>query len=230
LNLLKKICYITLGILLSIVLLLTSVEIVAFNLSHYSRSFDKYNITEATGMDMENLEYTIEDLLKYLKDDRQELDTRAVVNGEEREVFGERETLHMVDVKELFVNGMLVRNISIPLIIIISLFIIKKDKYWRKGFSKTLLYTSICNVALLGILLILMAIDFYKYFTYFHLIFFTNDLWLLNPNTDVLIQMVPEAFFYDTAIKIVTYFVGSLIILGLFGLYYIKKNKTQYGN
>jgi len=224
--------YITVGVLLSIVLLLTSVEIVAFNLNHYSESFIKYNITEATGMDMENLEYAIEDILEYLKDDRDELDTRAVINGEKTEVFGERETQHMVDVKDLFIKGILMRNISIPLIIIISLFIIKKDKYWRNGFSKTLLYTSVCNIAILGILLILMAIDFYKYFTYFHLMFFTNDLWLLNPNTDVLIQMVPEVFFYDTALKIVTYFIGTLVVLGLFGLYLIKKNKnkTRYGN
>ena len=226
----KKLGYIILGILLSIILLLTSIEIVAFNLTHYRKSFDKYNITEATSMDMENLEYTIDDLLKYLKDDKEELDTRAVIKGEEREVFGNREKLHMVDVKELFMKGRLIRNISIPLIIIISFFIIRNDKYWRKGLSKTLLYTAICNIVILATLLILMAIDFYKYFTYFHLIFFTNDLWLLNPNTDVLIQMVPEAFFYDTAVKIIIYFVGSLTILGLLGLYSIKRNKTQYGS
>ncbi len=226
----KKLGYIILGILLSIILLLTSIEIVAFNLTHYRKSFDKYNIIEATSMDMENLEHTIDDLLKYLKDDREELDTRAVIKGEEREVFGNREKFHMVDVKELFMKGRLIRNISIPLIIIISFFIIRNDKYWKKALSKTLLYTAICNIVILATLLILMAIDFYKYFTYFHLIFFTNDLWLLNPNTDVLIQMVPEAFFYDTAVKIIIYFVGSLIILGLLGLYSIKRNKTQYGN
>lgn len=218
-----------LGVLFSIVLLLTSVEIVAFNLDHYSKSFTKYNITEATGMDMENLEHTIEDLLEYLDDDRYQLDTRAVINGEEREVFGERERLHMVDVKELFIKGKLIRNVSILFIISILLFVIKKDKHWKNSFAKTLLYTSVSNVGLLCILLILMAVDFYKYFTYFHLIFFNNDLWILDPTTDILIQMVPEAFFYDTAVKIVVYFVGSLLTLGLLSLYYMKKNKTQYG-
>ena len=228
-NLLKKISYISLGILLSIVLLFTSVEIVAFNLNHYNKSFVKYNITESTGMDMKNLQHTIEDVLLYLKDNREELDTRAVINGEEREVFGEREILHMVDVKELFIKGRFIRNLSIPLILIISLFIIKTDRNWKRSLSKTLLNTSIINIVLLVILLILMAIDFYKYFTYFHLIFLNNDLWILDPKTDVLIQMVPERFFYDTAVKIVSYFVGSLLVLGSFGFYYIKKNKPQYG-
>lgn len=229
-KLFKKSCYIIFGVLLSVVLLFTSVEVVAFNLNHYSKSFTKYNITEATGMNMENLEYTIGDILEYLKDNREELDTRAFIKGEERDVFSTREKLHMIDVKELFVKGRLIRNFSIFLIIIIFLFIIKKDKHWKRNFPKALLYISICNIVLLGILLVLMATDFYKYFTYFHLIFFNNDLWILDPNTDVLIQMVPEAFFYDTAIKIVTYFISSLIVLGLLGVYSMKKNKTQYGN
>lgn len=226
----KKVGYILWGILLSVVLLLTSVEIVAFNLNHYEKSFHKYNITEATGMDTENLKHTIADLLKYLKDDRHELDTRAVIKGEEREVFGNREKLHMIDVKELFIKGRILRNSSIALLAIMGVLLIKKDRYWKKAFAKTLTYTAVINILLLITLSLLMAIDFYKYFTYFHLIFFSNDLWLLDPNTEVLIQMVPEEFFYDTAVKIVSYFVISLVFLGSLGLYFNKKNKTQYGN
>ncbi len=224
---LKKLSYVILGIMVSILLLFTFTEFISFSLDHYITSFDKYNITEATGMDMENLEHTAEDILKYLKDNREKLDTTAIIRGEKTEVFGNREKLHMVDVKELFTVGMLIRNISILIIIGILIFIVKKDKNWKKGFSKTLIYTAIANIALLAILLLLMAIDFHKYFTYFHLIFFNNDLWLLNPNTDVLIQMLPQGFFYDTAVKIVGYFIGSLVVLGSAGLYYIKKAKSN---
>lgn len=222
-NVIKKIGYISTGILLSIILLLTSVELVAFHMNHYRTSFERYKITEATGMDMENLEHTIEDVLKYFKDDRVELDTRAVIHGEERAVFGEREISHMVDVKALFVQGRFIRNSVVPLVMIIAFILIKIDRDWKKGFARTLLYTSIANIALLVILLILMKIDFYKYFTYFHLIFFSNDLWILDPKTDILIQMVPEEFFYSTAVKIIVYFVGSLLVLGSAGGYYLKK-------
>ena len=45
----------------------------------------------------------------------------------------------------------------------------------------------------------LISTDFTKYFTIFHLIFFDNDDWLLNPKTDLLINIVPEGFFRDTA-------------------------------
>jgi len=33
--------------------------------------------------------------------------------------------------------------------------------------------------------------------------FFDNDLWMLNPETDILIQMFPESFFIAMSAKIV---------------------------
>lgn len=196
-------------------------EVIVFNSNHYKKSFVKYNITEATGMDEESLQYITEDILRYLKDNKKELDTRIVIEGKEKEVFGDREKLHMVDVKELFVRGRFLRNAGAVLFVIIGLFLIRKDKQRKKSISNTLLYTAVLNILFLLILLLLIKIDFNRYFTYFHIIFFDNDLWKLNPNTDVLIQMLPEGFFYDTAVKIVFYFVTSLIILGLSGLYFV---------
>jgi integral membrane protein (TIGR01906 family) len=210
-------------------LLLTSLDVVAFNLNHYKKSFVKYGIAEMTGMNDENLECIIEDVLKYLKDDREELDTRAIIKGKEEEVFGDRERLHMVDVKRLFARGKVLRNVSFMLIIIMALFFVKKDGHWKELVSNVLLYISAINILFLFILL-LMKVNFDKYFTYFHVIFFNNDLWELNPNTDILVQMLPENFFYDTAVKAVFYFMISLVVLGLSGLCFVKKCDIQLNN
>ena len=57
----------------------------------------------------------------------------------------------------------------------------------------------------------IIATDFNKYFIIFHHIFFNNDLWMLNPDTDLLINIVPEPFFMDTAARIAaTYGVSVL--------------------
>gem|GEM_PF-510815 len=214
---------------MSMALLLTSLDVVAFNLNHYKKSFVKYGIAEMTGMNDENLECIIEDVLKYLKDDREELDTRAIIKGKEEEVFGDRERLHMVDVKRLFARGKVLRNVSFMLIIIMALFFVKKDGHWKELVSNVLLYISAINILFLFILL-LMKVNFDKYFTYFHVIFFNNDLWELNPNTDILVQMLPENFFYDTAVKAVFYFMISLVVLGLSGLCFVKKCDIQLNN
>lgn len=211
------------GLLLSVTILLSSVEFVAFNMKHYSSSFKKNNISEVTGMDQDNLEFVIKDLLMYLKVEDKTLDTRAVINGVEKEVYGEREKLHMEDVKDLFIKGENIRNIAFYALIILIIFLVLKDKSWKTNLPRTLFYTGILNIILLGILLILLSLDFNKYFTYFHLIFFSNDLWLLDPNTDILIQLVPEQFFYDTASIIIIIFTIASFITGLIGYLILKR-------
>ena len=59
----------------------------------------------------------------------------------------------------------------------------------------------------------LIATDFNKYFVLFHEIFFDNDLWLLDPDTDLMIRMLPEGFFFDMVIRIGVIFIGSLLLL-----------------
>ena len=63
----------------------------------------------------------------------------------------------------------------------------------------------------------------------FHHIFFTNDLWILDPATDMLINIVPEGFFMDTAARIALLF-GSLSLV-LFGvcLFLTVKNRRKEG-
>ena len=39
-------------------------------------------------------------------------------------------------------------------------------------------------------------------FRYFHLISFTNDLWILDPRRDYLIMMFPQGFFFDSTMFI----------------------------
>lgn len=223
----KLIIYIIVGILLTVTVLLTSMEVIAFNMDNFRDSFEKNNISSVTGMDQKNLEYVIEDLLQYLKVEDKTLDTKAVINGEEIEVYGEREKLHMVDVKDLFIKGEKIRNISFYTLLLLTIALIIKDKLWKRNLSRALLYTGIVINLLLALLLILFYIDFNKYFTIFHLIFFNNDLWILDPNTDILIQLVPEKFFYDTVTKIIILFAGSSTVTGIIGYLTLKRQSIS---
>lgn len=73
----------------------------------------------------------------------------------------------------------------------------------------------------------IISTNFTKYFILFHHMFFNNDLWILDPSTDMLINIVPEGFFMDTAGRIAFLF-GSLSLI-LFGLCLIMtlKNKRR---
>ncbi|MBQ6582919.1 MAG: TIGR01906 family membrane protein, partial [Mogibacterium sp.] len=96
-----------------------------------------------------------------------------------------------------------------------------QDLYPRAGSSLTQLIardyrrTSVVTVLAAAALGYLASKDFTKFFTEFHHIFFDNDLWLLDPAKDNLINLLPESFFRDTALTIVLFFAGMMIVTGI---------------
>ena len=138
------------------------------------------------------------------------------MGGEEREFFNAREIAHMEDVQVLFLKAMSLRRICLSICILcLALLLITKAPVRR------VLPPSICigTGLFFGITAVLAGIissNFSKYFVIFHHIFFDNDLWILDPATDMLINIVPEGFFMDTAARIGLLFVISSAVL--FGL------------
>lgn len=214
-------------IFLPLTILLTILQYYSHNLDFYMKEFRKYNVAEVTTMTEEDLSRVAQRLISYLKDEEEDLSIKAVIKGEPREVFGQREKQHMVDVKELFIKGYKLRNmgLSITLLSIIILFFISKSK--NVDIFQALLWSSIIPIFLLIILYILLVIDFNKYFTYFHEIFFTNDLWLLNPKTEVLIQMLPLGFFIDISTRIIGWFLGISITIAVISFINLRKSSLK---
>ena len=119
-------------IFLVIVLFLTSIELVAFDLAFYKREYEKLNIAQSTGMSDEELIRVTEELLNYLRDERDDLVITAVIDGESRPVFNEREIAHMVDVKDLFLGGVNLRIISAVCfaVSLLLLYLLAKKSLW----------------------------------------------------------------------------------------------------
>lgn len=62
-------------------------------------------------------------------------------------------------------------------------------------------------------------VDFDAFWTTFHKIAFRNDLWLLNPATDLMINLFPAEFFSSLVFRIVGFFAFSFV--GFFVLSYL---------
>ena len=80
------------------------------------------------------------------------------------------------------------------------------------------------RAALLGALAFVAAIaalgawgvvDFDSLFTAFHRLLFTNDLWLLDPRTDLLIRICPQSMFMTMAAMIAGGELGLIALLNL---------------
>lgn len=213
----KKILAVLLVISLSMMFLTISIERNAYSVKYFTNSYEKYNIESITSKSSDELDIITLDIIKYLKG----------IGGNEllEPHFNEREVQHMVDVQELFNLERLVKYISILISFAIIYYLIKKEETLLLG--KTFFYGLFSNYILLSLLGVMLLIDFNKYFTYFHLIFFTNELWILDPATDLMIQMLPEEFFIGMAKNIGLSFFLYLAIIQVIGFLIIRREKTK---
>ena len=69
----------------------------------------------------------------------------------------------------------------------------------QRFFWRIVRRTACCMLAFVALLALLAAMDFDRLFILFHQIAFTNNLWLLNPQTDLLIRLMPTQLFIDYA-------------------------------
>lgn len=213
---------------LIIILLITSVEAVAYwTPGYYEKEYEKYHVTEAVHMEMDDLLEVTEEMMAYLRGDREDLHVMTTVNGVSREFFNEREIAHMEDVRNLFLGGIMIRRIclAVAAICIGSLFFMKVRL--KQVLPKCICISTGIFFAVICGLAALISTDFTKYFVIFHKIFFNNDLWLLDPATDLLINIVPEPFFVDTAARIAMVFGISMAVIFLISLLLMRKNQKK---
>ena len=200
---------------LIIAFLITSVEAVAYwTPGYYEKEYTKYQVlNDLPEMNMDDLLDVTDEMMAFLRGKREDLHVYTTMGGEYREFFNDREIAHMEDVRGLFIGGLWLRRIGI----LITLCFAALAYFWgRKSAERTealkrLIPKSLCigTGAVFAVALALIGIistDFSKYFIVFHKIFFNNDLWVLDPRTDMLINIVPEAFFFDTAARIALVF------------------------
>ena len=209
---------------LSVVMLLTIVDYNCFDMSFYQKEYIQNDTCTATGLNEDDLLDTTNVLFYYLHDERYDLNLEHVINGNMREVFDTREKTHMIDVKNLYQNAMSVRNV----LLITSIVLLAVGLYLSKGRYIRFIYdgykTGVSFLLLIIVCIAVIAImDFNAFWLQFHYLFFTNDLFLLDPNTEILINMVPEQFFTDLVFRIIAMFISSLSVFYLLLRYLYKK-------
>jgi integral membrane protein (TIGR01906 family) len=209
-----------------VMLLTASVTWTVNNASLYRFGFDKYDVGETTGLEQTELKKAADGLIDYFNSGEELIDVTVMKNGKAFQLFNEREISHLKDVKGLFraiywlLLGTLVYSLAYAGV---SLFLWKD----RRGLAQGLVYGSGLTLLLMAALGIGALIDFDGLFRQFHLISFTNDLWMLNPATDYLIMLFPRGFWYDAALFWSLSTAMGALVLGSIGLWCVKKLNTQ---
>lgn len=206
--------------------LLTVLDLTCFDRSFYPKEYAKYNNAEIIGISEEQLMEATDVLLDYIQGKREDMVVKATIFGEEREVFNERETAHMVDVRALYQNAMLVRNLLAGVFVLgVVVLLVLRQKRALIDLAEGIVNACAVFLAIFLAIGFFAYVDFNRFWTCFHQIFFQNDLWLLNPNTDIMIMMVPEGFFYDLVFKIAINFLVIAMLVFLGAQFILKQRK-----
>ena len=152
-----------------------------------------------TGIDLTELILVGEETSDYLLgrsgpvlDPSVTLSDRSVIK-----IFNQREIDHMVDVRELM-NKLWRLHEIVFLLIIIRLIIsfLSERKEALLNISREIRMSGMLSVIFLVSIGVFSLLLFDQFFLQFHEIFFSNDLWRLDPKADRLIQIYPQKFWF----------------------------------
>ena len=197
----------------TIVLILTRIDIIVFRKAFFHNQYQKLQTHETLNMSTEDLNKATDVLLDYIKGHRDSINVEVEISGQTVEMFNQREKDHMVDVRNLY-DTMKTVQISLTvfsaLVLMVALGLF--DLFNFKQAEKNLKLSLQILVLVMGAIALFAILDFSTFWTTFHELLFTNDLWLLDPATDRMILMFPEPFFNAMVIRVI----GSVaVILGL---------------
>ena len=166
----------------------------------YEYGFDKYQISQSTGIDELELRRIAQHLIDYFNAKADSAQVTVAKEGERFSLFNERELVHLQDVRSLIRLDYWVQRGTLIIMVICCLALL----LWLRGswriLVKGLLWGSLATLGLMGILALWAVFGFKQLFLLFHLVSFSNKYWILDPARDYLIMLFPEGFFYDAAL------------------------------
>jgi len=212
-----------------LLLLTSTIHLGVTSLHIYEYGFDKYHISQVTGIDETQLSEVAQRLVDYFNSEVETPQIKVVnTNGDEFELFHDYELIHLQDVKGLFKLDYRIQVTSLAYVVIYallpSLIAILRERGRRKISRRTSfllwgrgrwqdLAKEVRQGCTLTLILIAAAgiasiFGFERLFIRFHYLVFTNPYWILDPSKDYLIMLFPEGFWQDIA------FLGGIAIAG----------------
>ena len=166
-----------------------------------------------SGVDLHALDATLSSYLSGWNPRTDRIDDPQIWLPEaQRNAFNERELTHLRDCLGLFDLLRKVRARLIPwaVVLILGGAYILRD---RKRIRLCAWLSPLILLVPLGAFALYAALNFDAAFTLFHRVLFRNDLWLLDPRTDLLIRICPASMFLHMGVRIGAYsLIGILAV------------------
>lgn len=185
----------------------------------YKFIIEKYNLVNITGISSDVLMVNYNKLINYLQNpfnDKLELPNFSMSS------YGQ---IHFYEVKRIFIFLMFIGIVFIFFNIIYIIICRMKNKK-RYEFIIIRNFNLGANILIVFFIILISAyiIDFSKAFVLFHKIFFRNNYWIFDANTDPIINALPEDLFMIYGAIILGIVIISSIIIKIINKNINKKN------
>lgn len=217
LDLLRGLISLAFVVLVPLLLISTSLRGLVTDRALILRGFEDNRVDLTTGLDRPQLERVADAFVAYFQGPPGRLQMQVNVRGQPRPLFNEREVEHMQDVQALIQLFLRLQLVAAAAVVVRVLVAVGLDRS-TVPIGRELLWSAGLVVALVALVGVLSLIDFTELWTRFHQIAFRNDLWQLDPNSDYLIMLFPEPFWYTATIRMAVTVALETIGVAILGL------------
>jgi integral membrane protein (TIGR01906 family) len=196
----------------------------------YNYGFEKYNISQVTGLSESELNKVAGGLVSYFNSDEEYISLTVTRDGQSFELFNYRETIHLSDVKKMiWLDYKVLLGTLLYILAYAGVCLFWRRPKYRRNLGRGLVGGSALTLGLMLALGVVSIFDFNWIFWQFHVISFTsNDFWLLDPTRDYLKMLFPDGYFYDVVMFCALGVAGAAVIIGgLSGLWLRLSRKRQ---
>jgi len=193
-------------------LLSASIAFESNSLWLYKYGFEKYGVSQTTGLADSELDKVATELISYFNSDEENISLTVIKDGEPFELFNEEEVIHFKDVK-----GLIWLDYWVLLGTVIYTFgyagvslLWHKRRYWRR-LAWGVVGGGGITLALMLALGLGTLFGFDQLFYQFHLLFFSNEFWSAE---GYMLMLFPEGFWYDAILFCALITGGLAVILG----------------
>ncbi len=196
--------------------------------AYFAGRYEELDIESSTGISVGDCTRAVYRLVEYMEGGVDDIQLTVSENGSDVEMYNWQEIEHMKDVRALYQGFRAFMWISFGLFGLSLVLIIWKKELaalWEGGLIWAL-------AVILAAVLILGAwvlIDFNSFWTGFHRLFFTNDLWLMNPAVCRMIRICPIELFYGIVLRIGLCFIAVIALMCATSIAHRRKNKNAEG-
>lgn len=220
-TLLAALCF----LIMVLALAFTALSAALDNREDFVAFYDEYQVEQRIGISSEDAADALLALVYYMEGEREDIQLTVTEYGEQVEMYNRQEIDHMVDVKNLYQAFKMTQPLAVAAFIAVLIIAWRSAKKGHFKLPIFAYYLSLILFVVIGGGLALWAyFDFTSFWTEFHHLFFTNDLWLMDPAVCRMIRICPESLFstlcggviMNAALSILALGIVAYVIRGLF--------------